>query len=188
MNKKIKMYLSLVLTLTLLIASVAWMVTVASQGEIVNYNRELIINTLDLDITIYEYNNETLQYEELLTPNIVINNAAPNDTFLYKIELTNNGNTKSSTSIVLSNIEGDIDALKNSLNFGSTSPQLKKFSMSESLETSSSNEKFIRLYEDVKIEPLETKTVYWYINIDSSASNEIAGKNLTIDSINFIKP
>src|SRR5574344_2332779 len=99
MKENTKTYFNLIITILLIAASVAWMVTVASQGEIVSYNRDLIINTLDIDVDVYTYNTTTLTYELYTGPTITISNMAPNDTRLFRFDITNNGNTNASTSI-----------------------------------------------------------------------------------------
>lgn len=188
MRKEFKTYFNITIVILLVAASVAWMVTVASQGEIVEYDRDLIINTLDIDVHIYQYNTTTLEWDEVITPVITINNMAPNDTKSFKIDLTNNGNTRASTSIVFANITGDVEALQNSLYFGSTAPTVKEIKLADVIEENENNGYMFRFYDQFKIEPLETKSLYWYISMDKTASNEIADKTLSIEHINFIKP
>ncbi len=188
MKENVKSYFNVIITILLIAASVAWMVTVASQGEIVSYNRDLIINTLDIDVDVYTYNTTTLTYELYTGPTITISNMAPNDTRLFRFDITNNGNTNASTSIVFSNITGDIEALSAKMYIGSTSPTVKKLNLGESIEETNSGEKILRFFSKVTILPSETKSIYWYITIDRTATNEVADKTLEIESINFIKP
>ncbi len=188
MKENIKSYFNLIITILLIAASVAWMVTVASQGEIVNYNRDLIINTLDIDVELYEYNSETLTYQLITTPIFSVVNMAPNDTKLYRIDITNNGNTRASTSIVFSDITGDVSALSPKMYFGTTSPMIKKLNLGENIEESTSGEKILKFIDNFTVEPLETKSIYWYITIDKTAANEVADKSLSIEHINFLKP
>lgn len=188
MKENTKTYFNLIITILLIAASVAWMITVASQGEIVTYNRELVINTLDIDVDIYQYNYETLTYDLIVASPIVISNMAPNDTRNFKMEITNNGDTIASTSIVLSNITGDITDLGPSLYFGSTNPIVKEINLQTTLETTTSGNSMVRFFDNFKINPLETKKIYWYIRMDKTATNEVADKTLSIANINFIKP
>lgn len=188
MKENLKTYLNLLITVLLIGASVAWMVTVASQGELVTYNRELVINTLDIDVVISEYNTDTLAYEPVVNPNISINNMAPNDTKQFKIDITNNGNTPASTTILLVNITGDIQSFGNRLSIGVSSPVIKNYPLQDSLIQTTSGNYMIKLLENYTTPPLQTSSIYWYITIDKTATNEIASKTLSIEHINFIKP
>lgn len=182
--KKRNIYLNTILTILIITATVAWMITSASRGEIVDYTRHAIITAVDIDVEIYQLIDD--EYV-LVTDVIDLTNLAPGDKKVFRFDITNNNNNVSTSKIIFSDITGDIEDLKDVITIGSSSPKIFEYKLSEKLEIS--NEKNIfRFDSGFPVEPHTKKSIYWYISLDSSASNEIVAKTLTINNISFIRP
>lgn len=182
--KKTKTYLNTLLTILIITAAFAWMITSASRGEIVDYTRRAIITAVDIDVEIYELKDG--EYK-LVTDIIDLTNLAPGDKKLFRFDITNNNNNVSTSKIIFSDITGDIEDLKDLITIGSSNPKIFEYKLSEKIEEN--NEKLIfRFDSNFSVEPKKKKSIYWYISLDSSASNEIVAKTLQIKNISFIRP
>ena len=86
-NIRISTLLNCILVVIFLAYSYSWMVTEPSYGEIVDYNRDLIIASSGVDVDMYIYSgSDYVLYEE---ENIVVNNMAPNDAIRFKFVIKN---------------------------------------------------------------------------------------------------
>lgn len=182
--KKRNIYLNIILTLLILVAAFAWMITSASRGELVDYTRHAIITAVDIDVEIYELIDE--EYV-LVTDTIDLTNMAPNDVKQFRFDITNNNNNVSTSKIIFSDITGDIDYLKNLISIGSSNPKIFEYTLGEKIEQVNGKNIF-RFDNGFSVEPKSKKSIYWYISLDSNASNEIIGKTLQINNISFIRP
>ena len=109
-NIMISTLLNCILVVIFLAYSYSWMVTEPSYGEIVDYNRDLIIASSGVDVDMYIYSgSDYVLYEE---ENIVVNNMAPNDAIRFKFVIKNAKSVATITDIVFANIYGDIEDLK----------------------------------------------------------------------------
>ena len=97
--KKRNIYLNIILTLLIVAAAFAWMITSASRGELVDYTRHAIITAVDIDVEIYELIDE--EYV-LVTGTIDLTNMAPNDVKQFRFDITNNNNNVSTSKIIFS--------------------------------------------------------------------------------------
>ena len=108
-NIRISTLLNCILVVIFLAYSYSWMVTEPSYGEIVDYNRDLIIASSGVDVDMYIYSgSDYVLYEE---ENIVVNNMAPNDAIRFKFVIKNAKSVATITDIVFANIYGDIEDL-----------------------------------------------------------------------------
>lgn len=186
MKKKKIIILNIITTLVLIAATVAWMITYNSQGEIADYNRRLIVTALDIDVKMFQYIGD--EYVELNNETLNIGNMAPGDVVQFKFEVTNNNNQPATTHIVLSDFTGDFEVLSKYLIFSTTSPVANRYLLSDNYEELSNGKKMLNFVDKLSIDAKSTTTLYWNIEMDSSASNEVANKNLKIKTINFIRP
>lgn len=191
MKKKItiNVILNIILAVILIRYAYSWMVTEPSYGEVIDYNRELIIASSGIDVEVYIYkDNDYILYEE---NDIVVDNMAPNDSIRFKFVMTNTKQVATITDIVFANIYGDIDELKPYLSINCASPKNFSKSLNDNLLQTSTYDglnitSYMKFYEDFRVEPNSTNTIYWTINLDKTANNDVAGKTLTIDNIMFI--
>ena len=166
--------LNLGLLVMIISVSYAWMITEPSKGEIVDYNKRLVVPSNDLEIIPYTYNEgltETGKFQK------------------YKFTITNNKDIEARTNIVFSNITGDIEKLKEVVFLGSTNQNfLFEKSLSTLLEYNETSETYyIKFIENLKIPAKETVAFYWYTYIDQYASNEIRDTEISIEKIMFNK-
>ncbi len=183
--KKRNIYLNIILSVLIITAVFAWMITGASRGELVDYSRGGVITAVDIDVELYELVGDT--YNLVTADKLDLTNMAPGDKRQFRFDITNNNNNVSTSKIVFSNITGDIDILKNKIFIGSSNPKIFEYSLEDKLELN--NEKYIfRFSDDFKIEAKTKISLYWYLSLDSNASNEVANKSLIIDNISFIRP
>ena len=124
MKKRIQIstILNIILLVLVLTYAYSWMVTEPSYGEVIDYERDLIIASSGVDVDVYIYDGKDyVLYEE---ENIVIENMAPNDTVRFKFVMKNTKNVATLTDIVFANIYGDIEELAPYLTFECSSPQV----------------------------------------------------------------
>lgn len=191
MKKKItiNVILNIILAVILIRYAYSWMVTEPSYGEVIDYNRELIIASSGIDVKVYIYkDNDYVLYEE---NDIVVNNMAPNDSIRFKFVMTNTKEVATITDIVFADISGDLEDLKPYLSINCASPKIFSKTLSDNLLQTSTYDglnitNYMKFYEDFRVEPNSTETIYWTINLDKTANNQVAEKTLTIDSIIFI--
>lgn len=191
MKKKlsINVILNIILAVILIRYAYSWMVTQPSYGEIIDYNRELIIASSGIDVEVYIYiDNDYVLYEE---NDIVVNNMAPNDSIRFKFVMTNTKEVATITDIVFANITGDLEELKQYISISCASPKNFSKTLNDNLlETSTYGglniTNYMKFYEDFRVEPESTNTIYWTINLDKTANNDVAEKYLNIDNIIFI--
>lgn len=186
----VKKHLPLIINVILLIGIVgvayAWMVTTASSGETLDYNRKLIVSPVDLDIKLYKMVKE--RYQEVNEDVIALDYLAPNDTVYFKFSVSNNSDLASTARIVIGGFTGDMLDLKDVLYFGVTKTHEEK-KLADYIEyNESSDYYYLTLTTNIFINGYENQDIEWYIYVDKNAGNEIANKGLSIESINFIKP
>lgn len=179
--------LNLGLLVMIISVSYAWMVTEPSKGEIVNYNRRLVVPSNDLEIIPYTYNEETMEYEVSNTSPMEVGLTEPGKVQKYKFSITNNKDVDAITDIVFSNITGDIELLKDVVYLGSTN---QNYLFEKNLSTlltynETSKTYYIKFIEDLSIPANETVAFYWYTYIDQYASNEIKNTEILVEKIMF---
>ena len=181
--------LNLGLLVMIISVSYAWMITEPSKGEIVDYNKRLVVPSNDLEIIPYTYNEETMEYEISNTSPMKVGLTEPGKVQKYKFTITNNKDIEARTNIVFSNITGDIEKLKEVVFLGSTNQNfLFEKSLSTLLEYNETSETYyIKFIENLKIPAKETVAFYWYTYIDQYASNEIRDTEISIEKIMFNK-
>lgn len=186
---RINTILNILIVLILMSYAYSWMVTEPSYGEVIEYNRELIIASSGIDVEIYVYkDNDYILYKE---QDIVVDNIAPNDSIRFKFVMTNTKQVAAITDIIFANIYGDIEELKPYLTINCASPQNFSKTLTNNLLQTSTYDglnitNYIKFYDDYRVEPNSSSTIYWTINLDKTANNSVAEKSLTIDSIIFI--
>ena len=186
----INLIINVVLFFIIVGIAYAWMVTDSSDGEIVRYNRKLIISSLDIDVKLYMY--EDNEYKLITDPMVDLNNIAPGDVYQFRFDITNDNNSVNLSKIVFGEINGDIEELAPYIIIGSTSPNIYSFMMTDKMVKSTNNDgeeiSIIRFNDNLRVPAKTTLSLYWYIAIDETANNDVAEKHLTIDSIEFISP
>lgn len=186
---RVNVLLNIILAITMVSVAYSWMVTEPSYGEVIEYERELIIASSGIDVEVYIYeNNDYVLYEE---GNIIINNMAPNDSIRFKFVMKNTNSVASLTDIIFANIYGDTELLQPYLSINCASPEnFKKLLKDNLLTTSTYNgleiTNYMKFYDDFKVEANSSETIYWTIDLDKSADNSIANKQLTIENIIFL--
>lgn len=186
-RKRILNYIYLIISILSLAITVAWMVTVAQQGELLTYSRKLIIPTINMNVKLYEYKNE--EYVEVTDRYIDLNNLAPGDKKNYKFVMTNNDEELGTAKIVFTSITGDLDILKGKIYINALGPMpyIQRNLLGDKLELKDGVGLF-RFLDKVEVPGLSTLELLWQIEVPTSASNEIAGKELIIDTISVLKP
>ena len=156
MLKKLRLnvVLNVLLAITLCAVAYGWMVTEPSYGEVIEYNRELIVASSGIDVEVYIYEgNDYVLYEE---ENIIINNMAPNDSVRFKFVMKNTKRVATMTDIIFANIYGDIDALSSYMTFECSNPDVFVRNLSDDLlETSTFDgvevSNYMKFYDDFKV-------------------------------------
>lgn len=191
MKKKIRIstVLNIILVIVLLSYTYSWMVTEPSYGEVVDYERELIIASSGVDVFVYIYDGtDYVLYEE---ENIVVSNMAPNDTVRFKFVMRNSKSVATLTDIVFANIYGDIEELSPYLTFECSSPKLFVKNFNNDLISTSTYDgleitNYMKFYDDFKVESNSENTIYWTIKLDKKADNSIVDRQIVIENIVFL--
>ena len=189
--KKISILLSILVIILLTVSAYAWMQTEPSQGENIEYNRNLYVTDSDIQVKLYALidNKYVLQGQysddELLNLDLMY----PGKTQRYRFELTNINPTPARVKIVFTEITGNINLLKNYLKIGITNPIIDNFKLSDRLEHNEEDDRyFFDFVDSVTIPAESTLNYYWNLEIDIDAPNTLQNTNLKINKIMFIKP
>lgn len=191
MKKKIRVstILNIILVLAISTYTYSWMITEPSYGEIIDYERDLIVSSLGLDVDVYIYEDtDYVMYEE---EDIVIKNMAPNDTIRFKFVIKNTNKVATSMDIVFANIDGDISELAPYLTIECSSPMMFTKNLYDDLEETSTYDgleisNYMKFYNDFKVDVNSENVIYWTIKLDKMADNSIVDKTLTIENIIFL--
>lgn len=186
-KRKLNLIINFCLIIMIVAISYSWMVTVPSRGEIVDYNRRLIVPTTDLIIVPYIYDEEKETYIVSNSSPMQVGLTEPGKVQKYKFDITNSQDIDASVNIVFSNITGDIELLKEKVFIGSTNLNFLFEKSLDSLLTYNEENKsyYIKLIENLKIPAKNTISFYWYTYIDQYASNEISNTRIDIEKILF---
>lgn len=184
---KKQIYLNMVMLLMIIAISVAWMITYSSRGEIVDYDRTLIVTAID-NIEVKLYRLVDSEYVLVTDPTLQISALAPGDVEQFKFDIKNDNDNLAHMQIVFSKIAGDLDILGNKITIGSTSPSSHIYNLSTDLTELANGDKSLSFDKNFTVDAGKTVSLYWYISLDSKATNEVVEKIFTIDSINFLKP
>ena len=160
----INLIINVVLFFIIVGIAYAWMVTDSSDGEIVRYNRKLIISSLDIDVKLYMY--EDNEYKLITDPMVDLNNIAPGDVYQFRFDITNDNNSVNLSKIVFGEINGDIEELAPYIIIGSTSPNIYSFMMTDKMVKSTNNDgeeiSIIRFNDNLRVPAKTTLSLYWY--------------------------
>ena len=165
------------------------MVTEPSYGELVDYERDLIIASSSVSVSVYIYEeSDYVLYED---ENILVDNMAPNDTIRFKFFVKNNNSVAALTDIIFANIYGDLDVLSDYLTIECTSPSSFVKNLDTDLQTTSTFDginvtNYVKFFDDFKVEAGSENTIYWTIKLDKMADNSIVSKQFIIDNIIFL--
>lgn len=186
-RRKLNIIINTSLIIMIIAVSYSWMVTVPSRGEIVDYNRRLVVPTTDLVIVPYVYDDEEEKYIISNTSPMQVGLTEPGKVQKYKFDITNSQDIDAKVNIIFSNITGDIEDLKEKVYIGSTnSTFLFEKSLSSLLTFNEENKSYyIRLIENLKIPARNTMSFYWYTYVDQYASNEISNMRIDIEKVLF---
>lgn len=193
MKKQIRFgtILNIILVVVFLSYTYSWMVTEPSYGEVVNYERDLIIASSGVDVLVYIYEDDVNDYVLYEEEDIVVNNMAPNDTVRFKFVMNNTKMVSTMTDIIFANIYGDIEVLSPYMTFECSNPDVFVRDLNNDLlETSTFDgievTNYMKFYDDFKVEAGTETTIYWTIKLDKTATNDIVDKSITIDNIIFL--
>lgn len=193
MKKKIKVstLLNVILVVMVLGYSYSWMVTEPSYGEVINYERDLIIASSGVEVLVYIYEDDVKDYVLYEEEDIVVDNMAPNDTIRFKFVMKNTKSVATMTDIIFANMYGDIDLLSPYMTFECSNPDVFVRDLNNDLlETSTFDgievTNYMKFYDDFKVESGSETTIYWTIKLDKTATNDIVDKYITIDNIIFL--
>ncbi len=189
MNKKMKLNIFLNICLFILIgfSTYSWMLTDPSIGENMEYNKQLVITSSTVSVKVYEYDNGV--YTRLTDSPFTVHGIAPGVVKQFRFDITNNNDIESSSNIVFANVTGDIEMLSDKLYFGGTSPKSFQNSLGSNLNFNlNENNYYYKFINSFSVPGGETTSLYWYITMDKTATNEVADKTINIESIIFIKP
>lgn len=191
MSKKIKLILNVILNVFMLaiITSMtySWMLTQSSRGELVDYNRNLVITSSEVTVEAYAYKNG--QYEVQTISPMYIGLMAPGVNQKYRFDITNTKSVVAVTKVIFSGITGDIDILKPYIIMGSTSPDSFSFLLTDKIQYNApANRYYVNFINEFRVPANQTISLYCYLSLSETATNDIANKNITIDKIIFIKP
>ena len=191
MSKKVKLVLNIILNVFMLaiITSMtySWMLTQSSQGELVDYNRNLVITSSEITVEAYAYKNG--QYEVQTTSPMYIGLMAPGVNQKYRFDITNTKSVVAVTKVIFSGITGDINILKPYIIMGSTSPESFSFLLTDKIQyNATANRYYVDFINEFRVPANQTISLYCYLSLPETATNDIANKSITIDKIIFIKP
>ncbi len=186
---RVSIILNILLGLCLISYTYSWMITEPSYGEVLNYERDLIIASsgVDVDIYVYEENDYVLYENE----NILIENMAPNDAVRFKMVMKNNNSVESMTDIIFANITGDLEVIAPYVSIDSSSPLVFSKNIQNDLLTTSTFDgievtNYMRFYDDFKVPAGTESTIYFVIKLDKTADNSVVEKKLAIENIIFL--
>ncbi len=185
-KKSINIFLNILLFLALCYTAYSWMITDPSRGEIIDYDRTLIITTANISVDFYVMvdNEYVLQTDPILDFGLV----EPGIPQRYRFDITNNTAGTASVKILFSDITGDITELNNFMIFGGTNPYQYSFKLGDKIiYNNQTSENYFEFYNKLTIPSLETFSLYWYGLIDKSASNDLMNKGLHIAEIIFMQ-
>ena len=169
----------------------AWMITEASHGTQAGYQGRLYIIDSDVAVELYVLKNGTYQLQSNLEsdPLIEIDLLEPGKNQKYRFDIINNNSVTAAVKINFADINGDIEVLKNALIFSSSNPEAFTFTLNDRLEYDEDGEiYFAKFYDEVRIEANSRKSIFWSIEVDKDAGNEIENKTLSIEKAIFTKP
>lgn len=169
----------------------AWMITEASHGTQAGYQGRLYIVDSDVEVQLYVLKDGTYQLQSNLAkdPLIEIGLLEPGKNQKYRFDITNNNPVTAAVKINFAEITGDVDLLKNSLIIASSNPEVFSFILKDRLEYEEDSDiYFAKFYDEVRIEANSKKSIFWSIEVDKDAGNEIEDKTLSIEKVIFTKP
>lgn len=190
MSVKTKLTLNIILNVFLLILIItmtySWMLTQRSSAQLVDYNRNLIITDSDITVVSYAFINNQYVLQE--TSPIFLELLEPGAAQKYRFDITNNQSIMATTKMLMSNITGDVQALKDFIYVGGTSPSVFYIPMSEVLTYNSVNDiYYVDMIDRIEIPGNSTVSVYVYVEMSEEAGNELQETALYINRFMFIK-
>ena len=188
LNKKSNHIFNMVLLVFIITASTyAWMLTNPSTGELIDYERNLIINSSSVNVEFYTFkdNDYVLTTSDPITTDLL----GPGMIQKYLFKITNNNSTPANVNIIFSDITGNIELLKEVFLIGESNPLIFENRLSSKFVQNPSTLKYSYMFHsDLEIGANSTLNLYWYIGIDKFASNEIKDTSVSINKIMFVKP
>lgn len=192
-QKKKYSILNILLNITILslIGVLAWMLTDPSSGELIKYTGKLIVPENDVDVKLYVLKNNQYieQSQDENEPLIETKLLQPGADQKYRFDITNKKQVVSLSKIVFTGITGDVDLLKDVVIINVNNPTILQFKIGDKLKYDEEHKYYyFDFIDELRIQANETISIYWNIEIDKKAGNEIQDTNLKIDKIMFINP
>ena len=193
MSKKLVLNLVLDIAILILLITItySWMITEATVGENVEYNKTLVVTDSDVQVSLYvmQDNEYMLQSPYLTEPIINTKLLEPGKNQKYRFDITNNNDVSAAVKIVFTEISGDINVLQDYILFTNTSPDLISFSLKERVKYNEEKDYYYFDYLDyLSIPAHQTISLYFNISLLSSAQNDVMSSNININKVMFIKP
>ena len=187
----INIFLDLIILGLIVTLTYSWMITEASVGENVDYNKTLIVTDSDVDVKLYvmENNEYILQSPYFTDPIIDTKVLEPGKNQKFRFDITNNKDVSAAIKIVFTEITGDIDILGSDLIITNTSPNLFDFTLEDRIVFNQKNNYYYFDYINyLDISSHSTTSLYFNVSINKQATNSIMGSSIKINKVMFIQP
>lgn len=178
--------LNILLFIALCYTTYSWMITDPSSGELIDYDRSLIITTANISVDFYVLVDNV--YELQTDPIIDFGYVEPGSPQRYRFDISNNTDGVAAIKILYSDITGDITELSDLLIFGGTNPYLYQFTLGERIiYNDQTYQNYLTFYDNLIIPANSTMSLFWYGLIDKNAENDVMNKSIHIDEIIFMQ-
>lgn len=187
----LNIFLDLVILGLIISLTYSWMITEASVGQNVDYNKSLVIVDSDIDVKLYvmENNEYVLQSPYFAEPIIDTKVLEPGKNQKFRFDLTNIKDVTAAVKIIFTEITGDVDVLGADLTFTNTSPSLFSFNLQDRIRYNQDRDYYYFDYIDyLEIAPHSTTSLYFNTSINKQATNDIMGSSILINKVMFIQP
>lgn len=183
----INVFVNILLLILIITMTYSWMLTQKSESEILDYNRDFVITASDIDVDVYALIGST--YTLQTGSPIDLGLLEPGLEYKYRLDITNTNDVKAVVRALYTNITGDISALESYIILGSTSPLSFAKMLDDEIAYNAVDDVYYAVLMDrVEIPANSTLSLYVYIGMSEDATNIVAGKELVIGNILFMKP
>lgn len=191
-NKK-KRLSSFLLNITILAVAIiyGWMLTDPSFGEMLEYTGHFVITDSNVTVRLFVLQDNSYNEQSQLKddPLIELPMMQPSSMQKYRMDITNNHEVFAATKIVLANLSGNIDELKDYIYIGCNNPKIFKYKLADILKIDeATGTYYVEFMDYYKVEAYSTQSIYWNISIDPEVGNEIQNMTFSIGNIMFLNP
>jgi len=213
-NGLLSIYFCLLLLTVFAVTTLAWIPNTIRRTEKITYENKLIISSLAIDVDMYLYNPEkvnlatgtfgvyeliasTYQSSDKIVDNISIR-LNPGEKMSYSFTIKNKSEASALNAYVnfeeffanydpdLNPDDGDVADIFEYLSIHVTSPQVSEIAkLSDGFLTSFTSKKNLLFYNNLVIEPGQSETINWYIELSTAAGDEFWGAEIGFKSVFF---